>query len=178
MMAAGATAYAWHLQSASAFPSGGDMRHHQDDQDGGTSLADLAVAWRRYGAQVLGRRSGWSAVAPALAAWRCVVVAGAGTAPGRSGVTATHAMCIIPTAARPDGKVLTSDPWYSGYQWLDLDDLRRWAARLDPDCPIGVSVGHAPAPVPIPPVPVPVPPDHDPLLGWAVSRWGISPWED
>jgi len=141
-MAAGAVAYAYeaHYAGHDDAPWGGDMRHHQDDMDGGTDLGDLRTAWSRYGGLNLTIQSGsgWSAVAEAHQAGRAIVIQGEGDCPGSGTFTGGHA-CAIGPETDGQGRWLWSDPVTTAWQWVTPGSIKAWAERLSSGVLFGVT---------------------------------------
>lgn len=129
---------------------GGDLRHHQSDQEGGTDLNDLKEAWAYYG-QTLSIRSGngWDDVQADRAAGRALVLQGEGGTPGAGVYTGGHAIAVLPET-KSDGKWLIGNPECTGFEWVSESALRDWAenwsssiawARSDPHLSGGTDVG-------------------------------------
>jgi hypothetical protein len=131
-MSSAATAFAYedHYAGATRAPWGGDLRHHQDDLEGGTDLNDAKVAWSRYGGRTLTIRSGdgWSGVDAAHREGRAIVIQGEGDCPGSGTFAGGHACCIGPESS--GGNWLWSDPCTTGWQWVSASSIRTWAERL------------------------------------------------
>lgn len=139
---------------------GGDMRHHQSDNESGTDLYDAAQAWSAYG-QSLSIRSGqgWGKVVAALEEGRGVILQGTGGLAGCGDYTGGHAIYVAPE--KSGSKWLKGDPECSGYEWTEASKLEGFAERLssgvyfavtkprsspppEPDCP------DCPAATPVP----------------------------
>lgn len=120
---------------------GGDLRHHQSDQEGGTDLNDLKQAWSAYG-QTLSIRSGngWDDVEQDRRDGRAIVLQGEGGTPGAGTYTGGHAIAVLPET-NSEGKWLIGNPECTGFEWVSPSALRDWAenwsssiawARSDP----------------------------------------------
>jgi len=138
-MVSAALAYAYHVQDKTG-PQGGDMRHNQDDQSGGTDLYDAKEAWDRYGGQKLTIKTGagWSAVKTAHNEGRAIIIQGEGNVPGSESFDGSHA-CCIGTETHSDGRWLWGDPLADGWQWVKPSDIETWAKRLSSSIYFAVS---------------------------------------
>ena len=170
-----ALAYAYQVQDKSG-PQGGDMRHHQDDQSGGTDLYDMRTAWDRYGNQTLTIKTGagWGAVKTAHNEGRAIVIQGEGNVPGSESFDGGHA-CVIAPETHSDGRWLFGDPLADGWQWIKPSDIETWAERLSSSIYFAVSKKPATtAPPTTTPTPPPVPdcpdcPDTKPIVDSAIA---------
>jgi hypothetical protein len=170
-----ALAYAYHTQDKSG-PQGGDMRHHQDDQSGGTDLYDMRTAWDRYGNQTLTIKTGagWGAVKTAHNERRAIIIQGEGNVPGSESFDGGHA-CVIGAETHSDGRWLFGDPLADGWQWVKPSDIETWAKRLSSSIYFAVSkVPPAETTAPTTPPPAPVPdcpdcPDPQPMIDSAIA---------
>jgi hypothetical protein len=108
---------------------GGDMRHHQNDNDSGTDLYDAAQAWASYG-ESLSIRSGqgWGAVVNALDDGRGVILQGTGGLGPCGDYDGGHAIYIAPESS--GSRWLKGDPECSGYEWTEGTTLKGFATRL------------------------------------------------
>jgi hypothetical protein len=130
------------------------MRHHQDDLSGGTDLNDCKTAWKRYGNETLTIKTGagWGAVKTAHNEGRAIIIQGEGNVPGSESFDGGHACCIAPET-HSDGRWLFGDPLASGWQWVKVADIEKWAKALNSSIYFAVSkIPPAPVP-PEPPVP-------------------------
>jgi len=185
---------------------GGDMRHHQGDDSGGTDLYDAADAWASYG-ESLSIRSGqgWGKVVSALNEGRGVILQGTGGIAGCGDYTGGHAIYVAPE--KDGSRWLKGDPECSGYEWTEASKLEAFAERLSSSVYFAVTKAKSapPAPVPVPcpecPDPVPVEPERSRAyeLGremaldgevsawlawisyrghdaWEVTEWGCGHW--
>lgn len=149
---------------------GGDMRHHQSDNESGTDLYDAAQAFASYGESLsIKSGQGWSAVVDCLEAGRGVILQGTGGLAGCGDYNGGHAIYVAPEAS--GSRWLKGDPECSGYEWAEAGTLKAWAQRLSS----GVYFAAAKAaptstkpPDPPPPNPPPPPPcanvDTAPLI--------------
>lgn len=120
-------------------PRGGDCRHKQADQVGGTGLDDAQVAARKYGVTLtLGQ--GWAAIKQRRGEGRCLILQGdSGDLDGScsEGQDVEHAILLHPDTD-PSGRWLVCDPWcyvvgsngLGKWRWLDREDVYRYAAKL------------------------------------------------
>jgi hypothetical protein len=155
-MAAGAMALDFHTLGRLK-EWGGDLRHHQGDQDGGTDLYDLRDAWAAYG-ETLSIRSGagWSGLTADREAGRFLVVQGSGNVPGSATFDGGHACALGPENAA-DGDWLFGDPLASGWQWVSPSSIRTWMeAWAGSGLAYARSAAHDPGTSP-PPAPEPPP---------------------
>lgn len=136
-MCSGAMALDYHT-AGKVRVRGGDLRHKQPDQVGGTDLNDLAIAWSKYG-QTLGQGQGWSAIKARLAEGRCIVLQGdSGDLDGSCSESQDVAHAILVHPDTLEGKRLVADPWcyvqgsagLGKWMWLDSGDVYRYAAKL------------------------------------------------
>jgi hypothetical protein len=171
-MASAALALAYQQPRGELAPWGGDLRHRQADQSGGTDLYDAADAWRSYGETLtIKSGSGWSALVDAHQAGRAIVIQGEGNVPGAETFDGGHA-CAIAPETHSSGDWLFGDPLASGWQWVAPSAIRSWAERWQSS--IAYAVGEkppaAPAPEP-PPAPAPCPecPDPEPRIAYEVA---------
>lgn len=138
---------------------GGDMRHAQGDQEGGTDLYDAAEAFARNG-ESLSIRSGqgWAAVVDALEAGRGVILQGTGGLTGCGDYTGGHAVYVNPE--RSGSRWLKGDPECSGFEWTEESSLKGFATRLSSSVYFAVTAARSsnatPEPTP-PPTPEPEP---------------------
>ena len=143
-MAAGAMVLDFHTAGAIAV-WGGDLRHapSQPDQSGGTDLWDVQHAWGDYGQHLdIRSGSGWDALVRDLEDGRAILLTGTGDVPGSATFDGGHAICVLPER-HSDGRQLQADPLCTGPEWVELDDLRTWAERYDPDVNYARSAAHA-----------------------------------
>jgi hypothetical protein len=155
-MVSAALVYAYHVKDKSG-PQGGDMRHNQDDREGGTDLYDAKTAWDRYGNQTLSIRSGqgWGAVKQCHNEGRAILIQGEGNVPGDESFDGSHA-CVIGIETNSDGKWLWGDPLASGWQWVPPSKIEDWAKNLSSGILFAVSkVVTTPPPEPEPQPPKP-----------------------
>jgi hypothetical protein len=127
---------------------GGDLRHapSQPDYEGGTDLYDLAAAWADYGRALQVRTgAGWAGVLADLEEGRALVLTGTGNVPGQATYDGGHAIAVLPEPGAP-GRRLIGDPLAVGFEWVDEDELRRLAERLEPGVNYARSAAHPPAP--------------------------------
>jgi len=152
-MASSALAIAYQQPRGSKDPWGGDMRHRQDDLEGGTDLNDAKAAWASYGETLtIKSGAGWSAVVDAHEDGRAIVIQGTGNVPGVETFDGGHACCIGPET-QSDGDWLWGDPLATGWQWVTPGSIRSWAERWQSS--IAFAVGEKP---PDDPDPEPAPP--------------------
>jgi hypothetical protein len=154
---------------------GGDMRHHQSDNDSGTDLYDAAEAWAHYG-ESLSIRSGqgWSKVVAALDDGRGVILQGTGGVAGCGNYTGGHAIYVAPEK-HSDGRWLKGDPECSGYEWTSASNLKAFAERLSSGVYFAVTKATTAPPPPepeCPDCPPPVPYDPRPAYDNAFELGG------
>jgi hypothetical protein len=144
---------------------GGDMRHKQGDNDGGTDLYDAADAWASYGEELhIKSGDGWGKVIDHLEAGRGVILQGTGGVAGCGDYAGGHAIYVAPE--RSGSKWLKGDPECSGYEWTEASSLKAFAERLS------ASVYFAVPPPQPPPPPAPPPFDVGPEQRRAEERGG------
>jgi len=118
---------------------GGDLRHKQLDQVGGTDLSDVAYAWRKYG-QTLAIAQGWAGIRTRLGEGRCIILQGDSGDLDNScseSQDVAHAVLVHPDT-HSSGAWLIADPWcyvagsngLGKWQWLVREDVYRYAAKL------------------------------------------------
>lgn len=112
---------------------GGTLRHRQYDQDGGTGLDDLKVAWATFGETLhISVLHTWSAVLARLAEGRMVILQGdSGDLDSSCSEVqdVAHAIAVHPHA-RP-GFRLSADPWCRDWKFLPESQLRTYASKLN-----------------------------------------------
>jgi len=157
----GALALAYQQPRGSLAPWGGDLRHKQGDQSGGTDLFDCRDAWKAYGETLtIKSGDGWAQVEKDHSDGQAIVIQGSGNVPGSESFDGGHACCIAPET-HSDGRWLFGDPLASGWQWIKPSDIKAWAQRWQSS--IAFAVGEAPPP-PEPPEPEPGPePEPEPV---------------
>jgi hypothetical protein len=159
-MAAAAMALDYHT-GGRVRKRGGDMRHHQSDNDSGTDLYDAAEAWAHYGESLSIRSgSGWAKVVDCLESGKGVILQGTGGVAGCGNYTGGHAIYVAPEHS--DKGWLKGDPECSGYEWTTTANLKAFAERLSSGVYFAVTA--APSTAPVPPVPVPCPDCPPPVL--------------
>lgn len=150
-MSAGADALAYATAGALEL-WGGDLRHEQQDLDGGTDLYDLRTAWEAYGETLtIKSGSGWGPLVDAHEARRPIVIQGSGQVPGAGDFTGGHA-CSIAPETHSDGRWLFGDPLCTDWQWIEPSKIRSWAEDWQS------SIAYAAGPKPDPDEPDPPPP--------------------
>lgn len=165
-MTSTALAFAYQVRDQSG-PWGGNMRHNQDDMSGGTDLNDAKTAWKRYGNQTLTIKTGagWGAVKTAHNEGRAIIIQGEGNVPGSESFDGGHACCIAPET-HSDGRWLFGDPLASGWQWVKVADIEKWAKALSSNIYFAVTKLPPPPeptePPPTEPEPEPEPPPYVP----------------
>jgi hypothetical protein len=142
-MSSGAMGLAYQNPRGSKAPWGGDLRHRQGDQDGGTDLYDVKEAWSSYGETLtIKTGSGWSAVKKYHDEGRALVVQGEGNVPGSESFDGGHG-CIVAPETHSDGRWLFGDPLASGWQWVSQSSIRTWMEALSSGCYF--AIGEKPA---------------------------------
>jgi hypothetical protein len=137
-MSSGADAIAY-VTGGELAPWGGDMRHRQDDLNGGTDLYDLRAAFESYGQRLTIRTgAGWSAVKTAHDEGRAIVIQGTGEVPGTGSFDGGHA-CCIGLETDSSGRWLFGDPLASGWQWIEPGAIKSWAERWEPGVAFAVT---------------------------------------
>ena len=138
-MVSAALVYAYHVKDKTG-PQGGDMRHNQGDQSGGTDLYDAKEAWDNYGNQTLSIKTGagWSAVKTAHNEKRAIIIQGEGNVPGSESFDGSHA-CAIGIETNSEGEWLWGDPLASGWQWVAPSKIETWAKALSSSIYFAVS---------------------------------------
>lgn len=150
-MASGAMALAYQNPRGSKAPWGGDLRHRQSDQSGGTDLYDVKEAWAEYGETLtIKTGSGWSGVKKYHDEGRALVVQGEGNVPGSESFDGGHG-CVIAPETHSDGRWLFGDPLATGWQWVSQSSIRDWMENLSSGCYF--AIGEKPAGEPVPPNP-------------------------
>lgn len=146
-----------HHTSGRLKRKGGDERHRQGDNEGGTDLYDAAQAWASDG-ETLSIRSGqgWAKVVSALNEGRGVILQGTGGVAGCGDYNGGHAIYVAPE--KSGTRWLKGDPECSGYEWTEESSLRGFAERLSSGVYFAVTRAQS-AP---PPTPVPHEPDCPP----------------
>jgi len=136
---------------------GGDLRHRQDDQEGGTDLGDVRQAWAAYG-ETLTIRSGrgWSSLTADRSAGRYLVVQGQGDVPGSATFTGGHA-CVLGTETNQGGDWLWGDPLAGGWQWASPGAIRKWMEAWRSSLDYAMTAAHPPSTPPPTPTPEPEP---------------------
>jgi hypothetical protein len=192
-LSSGGMAHAWHRQSSSDRPWGGDLRHKQGDLDGGTDLNDLKQAWANWDSAELKIWSGqgWSKVEEAYTDYRAIVAQGTGNTPGSGTYTGAHAIVILPER-HSSGEWLIGDPLCTDYQRVPKSKIKEWMQRFSSGYAFAVSAKHPPS-QPIPPTPTPTPEPKPPppyvpppqrlppaLSVWTPTPmlWGALRWSD
>lgn len=118
---------------------GGDLRHHQSDQTGGTDLADLRQAWAAY-KQLLAVRSGsgWAGVKSAIAEGRGVVLQGDSEAFAENTCSGKydgdHAIYISPVSRSVGGTLQwrINDSICPTSRWESAGRIKAYAIKLNP----------------------------------------------
>lgn len=165
-MSSGATAMAYQQPYGGKTPWGGDLRHKQGDQSGGTDLYDVKDAWASYGETLtIKTGSGWGTLVDTHNAKRAIVIQGTGNVPGSATFDGGHA-CVIGPETAGDGDWLWGDPLVSDWQWVDPDKIRQWAQAWNSD--ISYAAGEKPPP------PDPPPPDPPPVVYPIPDRYAIG----
>jgi hypothetical protein len=201
-MAAAGMALAHHTKGATN-RRGGDLRHRQGDNDGGTDLYDAADAWASYGHSLSIRSGqGWGKVVAALEEGRGVILQGTGGIAGCGDYTGGHAIYVAPE--KSGSKWLKGDPECGGYEWTEASKLEGFAERLSSGVYFAVTKAQTSSTPPPPtPVPCPPPPKVEPVgpeinrayqqgremaldaevgswLAWVSYRgrdsWGVAEW--
>jgi hypothetical protein len=148
-MASGAMGLAYQNPRGSKAPWGGDLRHRQGDQSGGTDLYDVKEAWASYGETLtIKTGGGWSAVKKYHDEGRALVVQGEGNVPGSESFDGGHG-CIIAPETHSDGRWLFGDPLATGWQWVSQGSIRTWMEALSSGCYF--AIGEKPEGTPVPP---------------------------
>jgi hypothetical protein len=135
---------------------GGDERHRQSDNEGGTDLYDAAEAWARDGQELkIKSGQGWGKVVEYLEAGRGVILQGTGGLAGCGDYTGGHAVYVSPE--RDGSRWLKGDPECSGWEWTEASKLEGFAERLSSGVYFAVTAAQSstPPPEPVPP-PAPV----------------------
>lgn len=136
-MASAATHLDFHTKGAKK-ATGGQMRSHQDDQQGGTDANDARIAWERgYGEQLIIRDGKYwdKLVADRELGWFVCVDVWYADLPMRVQQSASfgHTMGIAPETNRA-GKWLVSDPLRSDWVWMDPIGIKlaaeEWGRRI------------------------------------------------
>ena len=149
-MTAAGTVLNYHFHDPKGTVWGGDMRHHQDDKDGGTDLYDAQTAWARYGAEVgrdphlnIWSGRGWQALVDAHKEKRAILLHGGGSmdVPGNGSFSGYHAVVIGPENQVKDDQTrwLFGDPLAGDWQFIPVGDIRAWAENLDTSIQFAVS---------------------------------------
>ena len=165
-MAAAGMALRYHQGESASNRRGGDMRHHQSDNESGTDLYDAAQAWAHYG-ESLSIRSGqgWGEVADCHDEGRGIILQGTGgIATGCGDYTGGHAVYVAPEDS--GSKWLLGDPECSGWDWVEESNLKAFAQRLSSGCYFAVTKARSSTPPPPPDEPdcpdCPPPPKQTP----------------
>lgn len=135
---------------------GGDMRHHQGDNDGGTDLYDAADAWASYGESLsIKSGQGWGKVVSSLNEGRGVILQGTGGIASCGDYTGGHAIYVAPE--KDGSRWLKGDPECSGWEWTEASKLEAFAERLSSSVYFAVTKARPASTTPPPPTPVPCP---------------------
>lgn len=124
-------------------PRGGDIRHKQPDQVGGTDLNDITIAAAKYGVK-LTKGHGKAEMIQRRREGRFLILQGdSGELDGScsEGQDTAHAVGVHPDDNPPashSGDWLIGDPWChikgtnrGKWRWLDRDDVFAYARRSD-----------------------------------------------
>jgi hypothetical protein len=120
-------------------PRGGDIRHKQSDQVGGTDLLDVKTAAAKYGV-TLTLGYGWAEMKQRRAEGRFLIIQGdSGDLDGAcsEGQDVAHAIGVHPDDGA-SGYWLIQDPWcyvkgskgIGKWRWIDRDDVYAYAKKL------------------------------------------------
>ena len=150
-MAAGAMAMGFATNGEKA-KWGGDMRHHQSDQSGGTDLNDLDQAFAAYSETfIIKSGTGWDDVQKYRKEGRAIVIQGQGNVPGSESFDGGHACVILPETQSDASKWLFGDPLATGWQWVSESSIKSWAQAWNSSISFGITDPNKPPPPDQPP---------------------------
>jgi hypothetical protein len=134
-MASGAMALDFHTRGQIQV-WGGQLRKHQSDQEGGTDIGDVRVAWAKYD-QVLTDRRGrnWAQLLEDLKDGRGIILQGdydvlTGSDTCMGSFNDDHAIYLNPEFFDGGKEVAVADPLCKGFKRIKLSTLRAYAEKL------------------------------------------------